>query len=191
MRTDIRSQSKSKEFAEPSSPVISALTKALMTILTGTLISTSFVTLTKLHRNSSTYQAHTTHKTRGAKVEGKSCALKVENVHSVSQRLTHCFGLLTFGVQNRELELGSHLTLIARHQQQVERQVIFALFVQTLGVHPQTPATCHDTGLTSCTVHPGNQSLFIYLFIEGLVNRTGSPQGFLLGQILRMHSIQT
>lgn len=53
--------------------------------------------------------------------------------------LTHGFGLLSLGVEDGELELGTHLGLRTADQQQVEGQVIFTLLVQALGIHPQTP----------------------------------------------------
>lgn len=54
-------------------------------------------------------------------------------------RLTHGFGLLSLGVEDGELELGAHLGLWTADQQQVERQVVFALLIQALGIHSQTP----------------------------------------------------
>lgn len=53
--------------------------------------------------------------------------------------LTHGFGLLSLGVEDGELELGTHLCLWTADQQQVERQVVFTLLIQTLGIHSQTP----------------------------------------------------
>lgn len=53
--------------------------------------------------------------------------------------LTHGFGLLSLGVEDGELELGTHLCLWTADQQQVERQVVFALLIQPLGIHSQTP----------------------------------------------------
>lgn len=53
--------------------------------------------------------------------------------------LTHGFGLLSLGIEDGELELSAHLSLRTADQQQVERQVIFALLIQALGIHSQTP----------------------------------------------------
>ena len=58
MSTDIGSQSKLEEFAEPSSAVILVFVKGLTTTMTGMLISTLFLALMKsepTYRNSSTY----------------------------------------------------------------------------------------------------------------------------------------
>lgn len=55
------------------------------------------------------------------------------------QWLTHGFGLLSLGVEDGEFELGAHLGLRTADQQQVERQVVFALLVQALRIHSQTP----------------------------------------------------
>lgn len=56
-----------------------------------------------------------------------------------SNKLTHGFGLLSLSVEDGELELGAHLGLWTADQQQVERQVVFALLIQALGIHSQTP----------------------------------------------------
>lgn len=53
--------------------------------------------------------------------------------------LTHGFCLLSLGIENGELELGAHLGLRTADQQQVERQVVFALLIQAFGIHSQTP----------------------------------------------------
>ena len=47
----------------------------------------------------------------------------------------HGLGLFSLSIQNAELEFGSHLTLVTTHQEQIKAQVVFRLFVQTLGVH--------------------------------------------------------
>ena len=52
---------------------------------------------------------------------------------------TRCFGLLPFCVQDGELEFGADLGLVALDQQQVQRQVVLGLLVQTLWVDPKTP----------------------------------------------------
>lgn len=53
--------------------------------------------------------------------------------------LTHGFRLLSLGIEDGELEFGAHLGLGAADQQQVQRQVVFALLIQTLGINTQTP----------------------------------------------------
>lgn len=53
--------------------------------------------------------------------------------------LTHGFGLLSLGVEDGEFEFGAYLCLRTADQQQVEGQVVFALLVQALGIHSQTP----------------------------------------------------
>ena len=63
--------------------------------------------------------------------------------NTCNDSLTHGFGLLSLGVEDGELELGTHLSLGAADQQQVKRQVVFALFIQTLGIHTQTPGMGH------------------------------------------------
>lgn len=55
------------------------------------------------------------------------------------KRLTHGFGLLSLGIEDGELELGTHLCLWTADQQQVERQVVFTLLIQTFRIHSQTP----------------------------------------------------
>lgn len=58
---------------------------------------------------------------------------------SPPKRLTHGFGLLSLGIEDGELELGTHLCLWTADQQQVERQVVFTLLIQTFRIHSQTP----------------------------------------------------
>lgn len=64
--------------------------------------------------------------------------------------LTHGFGLLPLRAADGKL----HLTLWAADQEQVKRQVVFTLLVQTFGVHAQTPGggTCDASvaGVSSC-----------------------------------------
>ena len=54
-------------------------------------------------------------------------------------RLTHGFGLLSLGVEDGELELGTDLALGTADQEQVEGQVVLALLIQPLGVNAQAP----------------------------------------------------
>ena len=53
--------------------------------------------------------------------------------------LAHGLGLLALGVQNAELELGAHLALETGDEQQVEREVVLALFVEAARIHAQAP----------------------------------------------------
>lgn len=49
--------------------------------------------------------------------------------------LTHGLGLLSLGVEDGELELGTHLALGTADQEQVEGQVVFTLLVQAFRVY--------------------------------------------------------
>lgn len=55
------------------------------------------------------------------------------------QTLTHGFSLFFLVIEDGELELCSHLTLVPGDKEQIERQVVPALLIQTLGIHSQTP----------------------------------------------------
>jgi len=58
---------------------------------------------------------------------------------SIGALTLHCLRLFPTRVQDAKLELGAHFALLALHQQQVERQVVLAFLVQTLGVDAQAP----------------------------------------------------
>ena len=44
-----------------------------------------------------------------------------------------CIFLL--GITDTELKIGSHLTLVTTHQEQIKTQVVFTFFINTLWVH--------------------------------------------------------
>jgi hypothetical protein len=58
--------------------------------------------------------------------------------------LTHGLSFFSFGIEDREFEFGSHFRFVTRHQQQVERQVIFTFLIQAFGVDSQTPVSIHN-----------------------------------------------
>lgn len=54
-------------------------------------------------------------------------------------QLTHCFGFFSFGIKNRKFKLCSDFGFVARNEKEIEWQVVFALLIQSLRIHSQTP----------------------------------------------------
>lgn len=78
--------------------------------------------------------------------------LKLHNTrNNVFCRLTHCFGFFSFGIKNRKFELCSDFGFVARNEKEIQRQVIFALLVQTLRIHSQAPRKQLSHQLTRLT----------------------------------------
>lgn len=77
-------------------------------------------------------------------------------------RLTHCFGFFSFGIKNRKFKLCSDFGFVARNEKEIQWQVVFALLIQALRIHSQTPRNQLSHQLTRLLPLPLYFILFRY-----------------------------
>ena len=57
----------------------------------------------------------------------------------ISTLAFHSLSLLLLSVQNAELELRPHFSLVTRDQEEIEGQVVLGVFIQPFRIYPQAP----------------------------------------------------